>query len=74
MQIAYPNLLFGRNAIDGRGMMCSGMALAIGGNLAVGDVEAARSTTSTTRRSSCAFRWPVMQHHGHGGCERLHHH
>ena len=25
-KIAYPNLLLGRNAIDGRGMMCSGLA------------------------------------------------
>ena len=73
-KIAYSNLLLGRNAIDSRGTTCSGLALAIGVNQAVGDVEAARSTTSTSRRGSRAVRWPVLRHHGHGGCERLHHH
>ncbi|CAJ1394655.1 unnamed protein product [Effrenium voratum] len=32
MKIAYPNLLFDRNIIDGRGMMCSFLTLAIGNN------------------------------------------
>ena len=44
----FPSLLFGRNAIDGRGMMCSVLTLGIGGNQGVGDVEATRSTTSTS--------------------------
>ena len=38
MKIAYPTLLFDRNIIDGRGMMCSFLTLAIGnnqGNLAI---------------------------------------
>ena len=69
----YPNLLFDRNIIDGRGMMRSVLTLAIGNNRDMGDVRSARSTTSTSRRSSCALRWPVLQHHGHGECERLHH-
>ena len=32
MKIAYPTLLFDRNIIDGRGMMCSFLTLAIGNN------------------------------------------
>ena len=32
MKVAYPNLLFDRNIIDGRGMMCSFLTLAIGNN------------------------------------------
>ena len=32
MKIAYPNLLFDRNIIDGRGMMCSFLTLSIGNN------------------------------------------
>ena len=32
MKIAYPNLLFDRNIIDGRAMMCSFLTLAIGNN------------------------------------------
>ena len=36
----FPSLLFGRNAIDGRGMMCSVLTLGISGNQGVGDVEA----------------------------------
>ncbi|CAJ1346017.1 unnamed protein product, partial [Effrenium voratum] len=39
MKIAYPNLLFDRNIIDGRGMMCSFLTLAIGNNQGMGDVE-----------------------------------
>ena len=31
-RIAYPTLLFDRNIIDGRGMMCSFLTLAIGNN------------------------------------------
>ena len=41
MKVAYPNLLFDRNIIDGRGMMCSFLTLAIGnnqGNLFAGDI------------------------------------
>ena len=32
MKIAYPNLLFDRNIIDGRAMMCSFLTLTIGNN------------------------------------------
>ena len=32
MKIAYPNLLFDRNIIDGRAMMCSFLTLSIGNN------------------------------------------
>ena len=32
MKITYPNLLFERNIIDGRGMMCSFLTLCIGNN------------------------------------------
>ena len=32
MKIAYPTLLFDRNIIEGRGMMCSFLTLAIGNN------------------------------------------
>eukprot|EP00439_Symbiodinium_sp_Y106_P038176 s10837_g4.t1 len=46
MKIAYPTLLFDRNIIDGRGMMCSFLTLAIGNNqghgltmACMGDVE-----------------------------------
>ena len=39
MKIAYPNLLFDRNIIDGRGMMCSVLTLTIGNNQGMGDVE-----------------------------------
>ena len=39
MKIAYPTLLFDRNIIDGRGMMCSFLTLAIGNNQGMGDVE-----------------------------------
>ena len=35
----YPNLLFDRNIIDGRGMMCSVLTLTIGNNQGMGDVE-----------------------------------
>ena len=35
----YRNLLFGRNIIDGRGMMCSVLTLAIGNNQGMGGVE-----------------------------------
>ena len=38
-KIAYPNLLFDRNIIDGRGMMCSVLTLTIGNNQGIGDVE-----------------------------------
>ena len=31
-RIAYPNLLFDRNIIDGRAMMCSFLTLTIGNN------------------------------------------
>ena len=50
----YPDLHSGRNIIDGRGMMCSVLTLATGNNRDMGDVRSARSTTSTSRRSSCA--------------------
>ena len=36
MKIAYPNLLFDRNIIDGRAMMCSFLTLAIGNNQGTG--------------------------------------
>ncbi|OLP97683.1 Ribulose bisphosphate carboxylase [Symbiodinium microadriaticum] len=39
MKIAYPNLLFDRNIIDGRAMMCSFLTLSIGNNQGMGDVE-----------------------------------
>ena len=39
MKIAYPNLLFDRNIIDGRAMMCSVLTLTIGNNQGMGDVE-----------------------------------
>merc|ERR1711972_405512 len=39
MKIAYPNLLFDRNIIDGRAMMCSFLTLTIGNNQGMGDVE-----------------------------------
>merc|ERR1719298_135442 len=39
MKIAYPNMLFDRNIIDGRAMMCSVLTLAIGNNQGMGDVE-----------------------------------
>ena len=35
MKIAYPNLLFDRNIIDGRAMMCSVLTLTIGNNQAL---------------------------------------
>ena len=38
-RIAYPNLLFGRDIIDGRGMMCSVLTLAVGNNQGIGGVE-----------------------------------
>ena len=38
-KIAYPNLLFDRNIIDGRAMMCSVLTLTIGNNQGMGDVE-----------------------------------
>jgi ribulose-bisphosphate carboxylase large chain len=39
MKIAYPTLLFDRNIIDGRAMMCSVLTLSIGNNQGMGDVE-----------------------------------
>ena len=39
MKIAYPTLLFDRNIIDGRAMMCSVLTLTIGNNQGMGDVE-----------------------------------
>ena len=39
MQIAYPNLLFDRNIIDGRGMMCSVLTLTVGNSQGMGGVE-----------------------------------
>merc|ERR1712151_960392 len=39
MKIAYPTLLFDRNIIDGRAMMCSFLTLTIGNNQGMGDVE-----------------------------------
>jgi len=39
MKIAYPNMLFDRNIIDGRAMMCSVLTLTIGNNQGMGDVE-----------------------------------
>merc|ERR1712137_1443436 len=39
MKIAYPNMLFDRNIIDGRAMMCSVLTLSIGNNQGMGDVE-----------------------------------
>merc|ERR1719399_1587291 len=38
-KIAYPNMLFDRNIIDGRAMMCSVLTLTIGNNQGMGDVE-----------------------------------
>merc|ERR1712139_195423 len=42
MKIAYPVMLFDRNIIDGRAMMCSFLTLAIGNNQGMGDVEYAK--------------------------------
>ena len=53
-KIACPNLPFDRSIIDGRGMMCSVLTLAVGNNQGMGDVEYGRSATSASRRSSCA--------------------
>ena len=36
---AYPNLLFGRDIIDGRGAMCSVVTLTVGNNQGMGDGE-----------------------------------
>ena len=38
-KIAYPNLLFGRNIIDGCGVMCSVLTLTVGEYHGMGDVE-----------------------------------
>ena len=38
-EIAYPNLLFDRNIIDGHGVMCSVLTLTVGNNQGRGDVE-----------------------------------
>ena len=72
-KIAYPNLLFDHNIVDGGGMMCSVLTLAIGDGGGIDDVWSANSTTSTSRRSSCALRCSVLQHRGHDERGRLHH-
>ena len=38
-KLAYPNLLFDRSIVDGRGMVCSVLTLNIGNNQGMGDVE-----------------------------------
>ena len=38
-KIAYPNMLFDHNIIDGRAMFCSLLTLSIGNNQGMGDVE-----------------------------------
>ena len=35
----YPNLLFGHNIVDGRGVMCSVLTLDVGNNQGMDDVE-----------------------------------
>ena len=52
--------------------MASAPTLAIGSTLGMDGVESARSATSTSLWSSCADRWPVLQHHGRGERGRLH--
>merc|ERR1712127_1147420 len=42
-KIAYPNMLFDRNIIDGRAMFCSFLTLSIGNNQGMGDVEYGKS-------------------------------
>ena len=42
VQDRHPNLLFDRNIIDGRGMMCSVLTLTIGNNQGMGDLEYGR--------------------------------
>jgi hypothetical protein len=68
---ACPSLLFDRNITGGRGMVCSVLTLAVGSNQGMGGVESARSATSTSLWSSCADRWPALQHHGQGERGRL---
>ncbi len=59
-KIAYPNLLFDRNIIDGRGMMCSVLALDTGGHLDLCDVAAARPTASACRRGPVVLQTPLL--------------
>jgi ribulose-bisphosphate carboxylase large chain len=39
MKIAYPTMLFDRNIMDGRAMMCSVLTLSISNNQGMGDIE-----------------------------------
>ena len=65
MKIAYPTLLFDRNIIDGRGMMCSFLTLAIGNNqgpwLSVAKALQCRSALRSNWKS-CDTQYLVTLH------------
>ena len=53
-KIAYPDLLFDRNIVDGCGMVCSVLTLNIGSNQGMGGVEYGKVYDIYFPRSFCA--------------------
>ena len=54
MLIAYLDLLFDRDIIDGRGVMRSVLTLTVGNNQGMGDVEFGKISDVSSCRGSCA--------------------
>ena len=54
-------------------MMCSALALTVGNNQGMGGVELGKIYGISFPPEFLRLRWPVLQHHGHGGRERLRH-
>ena len=67
--VACPNRLCDHDIVDCRGMACSLLALDIGNGQGMGEVGFGKICGSASRRSSRAFRWPVLQRQGMGEVE-----
>ena len=69
----FPGLLFDRNIIGGHGVMCSVLTLTVSNNQGTRGVEFDKIYGIYFSPEFRAFRWPVLQRHGHDERERLRH-